>query len=101
MDEIKSLIDLYPTIGPWVIKISLVVGIARLVLKPLSRWIKGFLDWLFVKVRGDSEKEHVLDTVLNSIWWVIFAYLVDYLTSVKLPTDYPETTTEPQTPPKQ
>lgn len=88
MNEIQPLIDALQARLPWIAALTSFMGLARLLAKPISALVQSFFSKLLLYVQGTPEKDDDLwvEKILASKLYRAFAFLVDWVLSVKLPT---------------
>lgn len=88
MNEIQPIIDWLQKDYPWIATVVVVMGFARLLAKPISGWLQGVFSKLaaFVERTPETDDNEWLHKVLASVSYRMFAFLVDLILSVKLPT---------------
>lgn len=77
---IRSLIEQYGADYPWVVSIIAVVGTFRLVVKPIITAIEKI-----VRETATTKDDEVLERVQRSPIYAWFFYVLDWLTSIKIP----------------
>ena len=70
---------------PWVSELAIWMVLARLLLKTCNLWLQGFLTRLLA-ASASYEQADTLHALLQHRGYRIFAWLVDAIGSVKLPT---------------
>jgi hypothetical protein len=87
MNELQPIIDLLVKQWPWVMKLAMGIGFARLAIKPIGLWLKSVLASAAAKAVASHDKidDHWLELLFGSRPYVIFAFLLDLCASVKLP----------------
>jgi hypothetical protein len=88
MNELQPLMDLLGEHQALVLKVATFVGLARLLMKPISALIQKLFTAAAAHVAGTPEEDDdaLLLRVLKSTPYRVGAFLVDYLASTKLPT---------------
>lgn len=88
MNEIQPLIDALQAKLPWVAAITSVMGLARLLAKPLSALVQSFFSKLVLFIQGtpETDDDAWLEKVLASKAYRFFAFVVDWVLSIKLPS---------------
>lgn len=79
MDSVINFVTLFAASHPYVTTILLVMGTLRAIFKPLT-----FLAEAYVKSTPDTKDDETLAEVENSKLYKGFAFVLDYLASVKL-----------------
>lgn len=102
--ETQSLTDLLAAQWPWVSRVAVFIGVARLLIKPVGTWLQGVLTDAITKasLSLDPTDDTFIEEILRSRWYRALRFLVDLGCSVKLPesTAFPAQTsnTKNQTP---
>ncbi len=88
MNEIKPLLDLLGGEQGWPAQVVTWIGALRLAAKPFGTWIQGLFTTLVAKVLETPEPEDdaLVLGILKSWPYRLLSFLVDWLTSIKLPT---------------
>lgn len=88
MNELQPLIDALQDKLPWLAVLSSIMGLARLFAKPLSALVQSFFTKLLLYVQGtpETDDDAWVERLLASRPYRAFAFGVDWVLSVKLPT---------------
>lgn len=87
MIEAAPLTDLLAAQWPWVSKVAMTIGLLRLAIKPLGQWLKGIITAAAERasLSLDPDDDTVIEHIVRSRAYRIFAFLLDLFASVKLP----------------
>lgn len=88
MNDIQPIIDALQDKLPWLAALTTVMGILRLIAKPLSALVQSFFTKLLLYVQGtpETDDDAWVERILASKWYRAFAFVVDWVLSIKLPT---------------
>lgn len=87
MSELAPLLDAAAAQWPWVSKILVAIGGARLLIKPFGQWLKELITRAAERASFslDVEDDTVVEAILRARAYRVFAFLLDLFASVKLP----------------
>lgn len=88
MNEIQPLIDALQDKLPWLAALTSFMGLARLLAKPISALVQSFFSKLVLFIQGtpETDDDAWLERVLGSKPYRFFAFVVDWVLSIKLPS---------------
>lgn len=88
MNDIQPIIDALQAKLPWLAALTTAMGLLRLVAKPLSALVQSFFTKLLLYVQGTPETDDNawVEKILASKSYRAFAFVVDWVLSIKLPT---------------
>jgi hypothetical protein len=91
MEQIQPLIDLLSAKYGWLAAVLSAMGTARVFAKPFSLALQSLLGrvFRFVHDTEEAEDDEFIAAMLRKPWYRAIVFVVDYLTSVKLPTELP------------
>ncbi len=72
---------------PWLLALLSFIGTARVIAKPGSLWIKSLITWAYERTITTSSTidDHWIERMVEMPAYIWFAWLIDFLCSVKLP----------------
>jgi hypothetical protein len=87
MQDIQPLIDALQAKLPWLAALTTIMGALRLLAKPFSALVQSFFSKLLTYVESTPEKDDDtwVTTILGSKLYRLFAFVVDWVLSIKLP----------------
>jgi hypothetical protein len=87
MSDLQPILDLAASQWPWLSKVLIAIGGARLVIKPGGQWLKGFITSAAERasVTLDPEDDTWIESLLRTRAYRVTAFLLDLFVSVKLP----------------
>jgi hypothetical protein len=87
VNELAPLLDLLTAQFPGLVKLATAIGFARLLIKPVGQWLKGLITAAAERasLSLDREDDTIIESILHSRAYRLFAFLLDLFASVKLP----------------
>lgn len=88
MQDIQPIIDALQDKLPWLAALTTAMGILRLASKPVSSLLQSFFTKLLLYVQGtpQTDDDAWVENILASKGYRAFAFIVDWILSIKLPT---------------
>lgn len=81
LDWLGPLLEGYAGAYPWLVSVLLVIGSARLFVKPVMSLVLAYVQVTPKK----SDDKWFNDNVLNAKWYKTASYILDWVGSIKLP----------------
>ncbi len=87
MTDLQPILDLAAAQWPWLSKVLLAIGGARLVVKPGGAWLKDLITAAAERasITIDPEDDTWIEALLRTRAYRVIAFLLDLFVSVKLP----------------
>lgn len=81
LEALASFIESYAANAPWLVNLIIIMGTFRLIVKPIVTAIEEI-----VKATPSRKDDEQLDKIKASPAWYWFFFILDWFTSIKIPS---------------